>query len=247
MVRSTALPRSLSPTSILTTLSSLAQTKLHLHLFSAELAIMRSSPPTALTHLESAITCARTHYLFPEWSSRITLVWGLMAVLKGDEEEAEDCFEVVRWGEDEAAFSSNSNSSTTASSSSPPKMSRSSSSHRSPKSSLWILASFSLLLLRLSLKTKTSQSALAAEILSSLPPPGTITPDLMLVAEVLKALTKGEIIKAKAHLSAALGLANEGMRNHAKALLLALLANLFLFTRNDQVCFSLFLSLCQLY
>lgn len=65
-------------------------------------------------------------------------------------------------------------------------------------------------------------------------PPSSVPPSLQLVAHFVQALTKGEITKAKQHLSTALTLANTTSSNHAKCLMLALLANLFLWTRNDQ-------------
>lgn len=80
-----------------------------------------------------------------------------------------------------------------------------------------------------------SLSALAKEIIAQTTSPNASHPSLRILGEFVAALTKGEIIKAKQHLSNALNLANTGLANHSKAVMLALLAGLFIHTRNDQV------------
>ena len=80
-----------------------------------------------------------------------------------------------------------------------------------------------------------SLSTLAKEIIAQTISPNASHPSLRILGEFVAALTKGEIIKAKQHLSNALNLANTGLANHSKAIMLALLAGLFIHTRNDQV------------
>lgn len=84
-----------------------------------------------------------------------------------------------------------------------------------------------------------SLSTLAKEIIHLTTSPTASHPPLRILGEFVAALTKGEIIKAKQHLSNALNLANTGLANHSKAVMLALLAGLFIHTRNDQVRLSL--------
>ena len=180
--------------------------KMHLSLFSAELATMRSALPSARAHLDAALATARTHSLWDtssQFRARLTLDEGLLAVAQSNAPLAEQCFLAVLQLDD-------------------------------PRTSLTPLALFSLLSLRLSAGHSPSALApLARDIImhTSQDP----SPALVLVRELAQALTVGEITKSKTHLSEALKTANATLANHAKASILALLANLFLFTRNDQV------------
>lgn len=200
---------------------SLAQLKIHLSLFSAEIDIMRSAFSDARLHLNAALAASRTHGLWsPSPSStssqpshgdffqrRIILDEGLLAQATSNFPLAEQCFLTLL----------------------------SLDPTPSPPDDLTPLAVVSLLTLRLSLgHSPESLAPLAAEIVALTTAPDA-NPAMRLVGEVTQALTKGEIIKAKQHFSAALGVANACLQNHAKAVVLALLANLFLFTRNDQV------------
>jgi hypothetical protein len=206
--------------------------KIHLLLFSAELSIMRSAFSTAQAHLTSAITTARTHAgLWDSFAGRITLDMGLLRQASGDEKEAEECFETVLMsgeGREEGGEEG---------------------------ASLVTLAKVSLLVLKISqgsrVRLSTSFSSISSSSPSSTNDSARLTslarsvveatqdaaPALRLTGEFVQALTRGEITKAKQHLSVALNLSNTSLANHAKALMLALLANLFLHTRNDQVGF----------
>ncbi|KAL8280647.1 hypothetical protein RQP46_006970 [Phenoliferia psychrophenolica] len=185
-------------------LASLAAMKVHLSLFSAELATMRSAFTLARQHLDSALATARTHNLWESNASlqaRLTLDEGLLAQARADNALAEQCFNVVI-----------------------------SLDAASVPTDLTSLALISLLTLRLSLgDPPASLAQLANRIVSR-----ATSPSLHLIAELAQALTKTEITKSKTHLSEALKRANATLANHAKAVILALLANLFLFTRNDQ-------------
>ncbi|KAI5475091.1 Cohesin loading factor [Pseudohyphozyma bogoriensis] len=196
-----ALPSSLLPHQQTLHLTTLVRLKLHLHLLSTELHLMRSAFSLTSSHLNEAISTARTFGLFDEFASRIALDWGLFAVVKGDNEEAVSSFETVMQLEE-------------------------------PSSELYAIASLSKTLLGVSMGVPPSSLALPP---SSTPSVNTdLPPNLSLLMDVTRALTADAITESKKHLSSALNTANEGARNHSKCLLLALLANVFLCTRNDQ-------------
>lgn len=211
-----------------------AKMKVDLLVFSAELDIMRSAFTSAEALLSSAIATARAHAgLWESFQRRITLAHGTLAQAKGQDELALQCFEVAV---------------------------------RLPNSQrdrdLITLAQVSILMIKIAQGSRVritdegsaSASAkrpsllregdrfsladltrMAKDIVAST---SHAVPSLQLVGELVQALTKGEIIKAKQHLSNALNISNSSLANHAKALMLALLANLFLHTRNDQVSFA---------
>lgn len=217
---------SLPPSQILPTLAIVAKMKVHLLLFSSELAIMRSALPSADTHLNTAIAVCRSYAgLWETFRGRITLDKGLVAQCRGQDELAMRCFETVLVVDGEGNEG--------------------------------LLAKVSILLLQISAGARVRISEepstgrkrksvggtadaerrlndLAKEVVEKAGEEGA-SPSWVLVGELVQALTRGEIIKAKQHLSTALTLANSSLANHAKALMLALLANLFLHTRNDQV------------
>ncbi|ORY57118.1 hypothetical protein BCR35DRAFT_309707 [Leucosporidium creatinivorum] len=267
------LPSSLIPSPLPTTLRSLALLKIHLLLFTAELSIMRSCWDKAEEQLGVAIATARAYSggegegsdLWEVFRGRITLDWGLLKQARGEDEEAEECFETVLM-EDPASSTASEVGGGGA------RMQRKKSTggggaaqeeHElsEEKSNLVALAKVSLLILKIGQGTRvrlstssstTSSSApssshptsssssstdarltsLSRSLLSLTTP--TSPPSLKLLTEFIQALTKGEITKAKQHLSVALALANASGQNHAKAVLLGLLGNLFVWTRNDQ-------------
>ncbi|KAK4700768.1 hypothetical protein P7C70_g5479, partial [Phenoliferia sp. Uapishka_3] len=210
-----ALPP-LAPQLVRPHLLSLCEMSLHLSLFSAELAIMRSSFPVARQHLNSALSLARTHGLWNTskpgavgFKSRLTLDEGLLAQAQAQTTLAEQCFLAVLRIKGEPT------------------------SQETPED-VTSLALISLLTLRLTMGIPVRElSPIVASIISKTNHPSA-SPSLVLIAELAQALTKGEITKSKSHLSEALKRANATLANHAKAVILALLANLFLFTRNDQ-------------
>lgn len=223
------------PNQMAASLAVVAQMKVELLIFSAELDIMRSAFTNAEELLSTAIATARAHVgLWESFQRRITLAHGTLAQARHQPELAMKCFEVVV---------------------------RLPNPHR--EKDLVLLARMSIIMLKISqgsrvriveesitasarrLQTtnggaKSQQQELmelnrmtkelVGSIANSVTPPA-----LQLVSEFLQALTRGEIIKAKLHLSVALNVSNTSLANHAKALMLALLANLFLHTRNDQV------------
>lgn len=75
---------------------------------------------------------------------------------------------------------------------------------------------------------------------SSSSPNSNLTPSLQFVISFTKALTSKEITKSKSNLSNALNATSKMSANHARALTLALLANLFEQTRNTEVSTNFF-------
>lgn len=265
-----------TPANIASTLLASAQLKVHLLLFSAELALMRSAWLKAESDLHLAITTARSYApadeetsedggeLWMRYKGRITLDMGLLAQGRGEEEMAEECFETVLM--DDPTISAQVGRGGASSS----KMSRRKSAGAGgekekegedvdeEKKNTLALAKVSLLILKISqgirVRLSTSSSsggsssnlvdlasdarltALARSLADPSSSSSTVPPGTQLLSELIQALTKGEITKAKQHLSVALQLANSTSNNHAKALLLGLLGNLFVWTRNDQVC-----------
>lgn len=66
------------------------------------------------------------------------------------------------------------------------------------------------------------------------------TTSMKLLSELIQSFTRGEIIKSKIHLSKSLTILTDSGANHAKGLVLALLANLFLQTADTEVSFLFF-------
>jgi hypothetical protein len=215
---SSALSSALAPADVLPALKSIAKMKVHLHLFLASLHLMRSSFPLAASHAASALRTSRQYPgLWEVFQVRIVLIKGLLAQALDDNERAIKCFEVC------IAIAGSQVEGTLA------------------KVSILILKISAGATVRLSSSASTPASAestylssLASSIIQ-ISQQASSPPSLVFLGEFVQALTKGEITKAKQHLSNALNGANAQGANHAKALMLALLGNLFACTRNDQV------------
>lgn len=225
----------LGPSQVGGHLRSLASLRLSLLLHSAEIALLRSQLAQCQDHLHEAVATARQHGLWASVAPRVLLVEGMLAQARGDSNRAFEVLEVVeagRAGVDRDA-------------------------QRGARLALLILGMSQGLAIRLD-----SLSGRAAASTSTTPargPPSNVVverkkarleldelarrfveeasqgpPAWRLAAEFVSALARGEITKSKEHLAAALALANQHGANHAKALMLALLANLYLHTKNDQ-------------
>jgi hypothetical protein len=225
------MPSQIPPNSIEAYATVVAKMKVDLLVFSAELDIMRSAFKSAEELLSSAIATARSHAgLWEAFQRRITLAHGTLAQAKGQDELALQCFEVVirlpnsQRDRDLVTLAQVSILMIKIAQGSQIKIAEEGSASASAK--------------RLSLSHERDRFSLsdltrmAKDIVASTV---NAVPSLQLAGELIQALTKGEIIKAKQHLSNALNISNSSLANHAKALMLALLSNLFLQTRNDQV------------
>lgn len=199
--------------------------------------------------------------LWEVFRGRITLDWGLLAQARGEDEVAEECFETVLM-EVPAASEPGGAPRMQRKKSSGGAAQEKEDELGEEKINLVALAKVSLLILkigqgtRVRLSTSSSTSApsssapsssssadarltaLSRSLVALTADIPTSPPSLQLLTEFIQALTKGEITKAKQHLSVALALANSSGQNHAKAVLLGLLGNLFVWTRNDQVSLS---------
>lgn len=189
---------------------------------------MRSALPSADTHLSNAIAVCRSYAgLWETFRGRITLDKGLLAQYRrGQDELAMRCFEtvlVVAGNEDEALLAKVSILLLQISMGARVRISEEGSTSGKKRKSVGGTAD-----------AETRLNDLAKEVVEAAGEEGA-SPGVVLLGELVQALTRGEIIKAKQHLSMALNLSNNALANHAKALMLALLANLFLHTRNDQV------------
>ncbi|GAA5933289.1 hypothetical protein JCM1841_006580 [Sporobolomyces salmonicolor] len=210
-----------------------ARLKVHLHIFAAELAIMRSALRDAQELLKLAIATARAYGVWDDFAARLTLDIGLLRVAEEEGYAAERCFEAVirgRKGDKGKEAASDSGA------------------------SIVQLAELSLLLLSMSagkqVLPSSSSTPSSSPFHPSFPPPSAAcleslvrsltscgpssAPAARFITELVHALTLGEITKSKAHLSAALNLTTQMGANHARALVLALLANLFTHTRNKE-------------
>lgn len=194
----------------------LARIRCSLLLFSAELALMRSSFDSTTAYLRQAISCARSNdALWEAFHRRITLVHGALAAAKGNDERARTCFRVLALDDRD-------------------------------EDEIQTLAQVSLVLLEISAGkrvrlldsgTSTTTSTLELDSLATRAVAACArasSPPLTLAGDVVRALASGAISRAKDALRHALNVANDTVANHAKALVLALLSNLFLHTRNDQ-------------
>lgn len=246
-------PTHLPLVALKSSLVTLAKMKISLLLFTAELDILRSSFKDALESINLAIAECRAHKgLWDASKMRILLAMGSLNQGTFKDQLALECFEgVVRSVEDRARvrtmdggdeqgllllarvsiliikIGQGSRVRIGETTSSPSiNMARSTSSSSASKfgsadpSTPATPHDSSLATLTRSILALTGASPL---------------PAFQILGEFIKALTSGEIIKAKQFLSNSLNLANGLMSNHCKALMLALLANLFLWTRNDQV------------
>ncbi|GAA5893249.1 hypothetical protein JCM5296_001648 [Sporobolomyces johnsonii] len=233
--------------SVPATLTATARLKVHLHIFAAELAIMRSALRDAQELLKLAITTARAYGVWEDFAARLTLDMGLLRVAEDEGDAAGRCFEAVIGGAGKGGKGKETASGGSA--------------------STVQLAELSLLLLKMSAGEQvllpsssrsgpppSSSSTPSSPFHPSVPPPSAArleplvrsltssssssgpssTPAARFIAELVHALTLGEITKSKAHLSGALNLTTQMGANHARALVLALLANLFTHTRNKE-------------
>lgn len=244
-----ALPPCISPASIKSTLANLAKTKVYLHLLLAEIHIMRSEFSLARSSLSTAISTSRSQPgSWEVFAPRITLDQGLLYQALGKDEEALECFETVIQLLEPPSISLPGAS---LSQSSVPRL-----------TNLEILAKASIIIIHFtrgaqirltdsdpsSARRKSGSSSLSLEsqnlnsmarqivqhtsLSTSNDAP---THSMRLIGEIVQSFTKGAITTAKVHLATALMLSNEFVANHAKAAVLALLTNIFLFTRDDQV------------
>ncbi|SCV71239.1 BQ2448_2827 [Microbotryum intermedium] len=240
-------------------LARIARMKIHLLLFSSELEIMRSGFEQARKQLLDAVmTATNREGLWDEYQGRITLDFGMLLHAQGEDAKAEECYETVLdktrastdgGGEAEddeqrqglrvlagvlllmlkmsqgwrVRLSTHASSNTSANPTGSPQRpaAHPSNAFESPRYDAIAreIVAFT------SLDESSSSSASSTT---------TNSPSSNLISEFIQSLTRGEITKSKQHLSVALQLSNQMNSNHAKALVLSLLANLFLMTRNDQ-------------
>ncbi|KAK4047587.1 hypothetical protein OIO90_006128 [Microbotryomycetes sp. JL221] len=253
------LPPSTTLADVAHTLTDLAHAKIHLLLFSAELSLMRSAFNQAEQQYLSAISTARQYSsddgitlggnLWLTYKDRITLGMGALYHARGQDDLAEDCFETILNPQDDEHSNDNGFGDKIA-------------NDNVDVVDVVSLAKLAFLMLKISqghvarLSTSSASNlnststsierrlTLYAQDLSSLsttsastqsnPMKQTRASSVELISDIVQALTKGQITKAKQHLSQALNLTNIGVLNHTKALILALLANLFLWTKNEQ-------------
>ncbi|GAA6013034.1 hypothetical protein JCM11491_000946 [Sporobolomyces phaffii] len=242
-------------------LSATARLKVHLHIFACELAIMRNSAEEASQHLLSATSTSRRcggsgegMEVWDEYKDRMTLDLGLIHLLREEEEQAERCFEaVIAFGGSAKATPHSRAKAVVSSGATIPRLAelsllllKLSQGYSVPLSSSSISSSP---VMSRSTSNRTNSSAprppasnqgsarletLARSLTSLDEISPTTTPSLDFVVSVTKALTCGEITKSKSNLSSALNSTSKLSANHARALTLALLANLFEQTRNTE-------------
>ncbi|GAA5932353.1 uncharacterized protein JCM15063_001198 [Sporobolomyces koalae] len=237
-------------------LASTLRLKVHLHLFACELAIMRSHPADATQHLLAAVSTMRvskpgTDQVWQQFKQRSILDLGLIHLSKDEEDEAEKCFEVaidinhepskVSKGKTVVSMGATVTQlaelsllvlklsqghsvapSSNASMSSSPIMSRSTSNPTMSSAT------------KLPATTSTARLETLARNLTGLEDTSPSTPTVEFIVSLTKALTCREITKSKSNLSNALNSTTKLSANHARALTLALLANLFEQTRNTE-------------
>lgn len=208
-------------------LAAVASLKTHFHLLLASLATMRSSYGTADTHLSSALSTLRA-YNPPSWAPcetalKVLFGWAQVRIARAarggeDEREAEDALEAVifvcakrRKEGREGGIAEH----------------------------LKNVAMLSLLLLRLSNSAPPTPSTTLTDTLvrtlTACEPASTSSAPSRLIHSLAQALTVPSITASKAALSAALALANQMQANHVRVGVLALLANVFLWTREGEV------------
>ncbi|KAK4047535.1 hypothetical protein OIV83_005322 [Microbotryomycetes sp. JL201] len=257
------LPSNTTVVNAFDTLAKLARVKIHLLLFSAELSLMRSAFAQAEEQYMNAISTARQYSgseneLWLAVKDRVTLGMGCLYQARGQDDLAEDCFETVLAHEPQSSVSTKAGVRTSLGGASVDVV-----ADRRDSVDVVSLAKLGFLLLKISQGHIARLSTMSSSSSSRLTPtelrltryaqdlvalgsmsdsdPLTVPTTAFkqgsptqLVSDLVLALTKGEITKAKHHLSRALNSTNVSSSNHAKALILALLANLFLWTRNEQ-------------
>ena len=212
------LPPQIAPHQIPAHLSALAAIRLSLLTYSAEISLLRSDFVACLSTLDELIATARKHDVWETVAPRVCLIRGMLHQAQGEDQPAYDTLAAVeagRTGEDEGA-------------------------QLGARLALLVLSMSKGIAIRLD-STRAGarwagggmeQDELARRFVEEA---ARGPPSWRLAGEFVMAMTRGEITKSKHHLSEALNLANAIGANHAKALLLALLGNLYLHTRNDEV------------
>ncbi|BGP30401.1 hypothetical protein JCM10296v2_002155 [Rhodotorula toruloides] len=207
-------------------LHAVASLKVRFHLLLASLGTMRSSYTTAETHLSSALSTLRA-YNSSSWTTseaalKILFGWAQVRIARAakggqDEKEAEEALEAVIFACEKR---------------------RKEDKEGGIAEHLKNVAMLSLLLLRLSNSTPsapmTTPTDTIIRALSASEPSSTSSAHSRLIHSLAQALTVPSIIASKAALSAALALANQMQANHVRVGVLALLANVFLWTREGE-------------
>ncbi|BGP06355.1 hypothetical protein JCM10049v2_002176 [Rhodotorula toruloides] len=207
-------------------LHAVASLQVHFHLLLASLGTMRSSYTAAETHLTSALSTLRAYnpssWTTSEAALKIVFGWAqvrLARAAKGgeDEKEAEEALEAVLFACEKR---------------------RKEGKEGGIAEHLKNVAMLSLLLLRLSNHTPlapvtTPTDTLIRTLIAS-EPSSTSSAHSRLIHSLAQALTVPSITASKAALSAALALANQMQANHVRVGVLALLANVFLWTREGE-------------
>ncbi|BGO98015.1 Cohesin loading factor [Rhodotorula toruloides] len=207
-------------------LHAVASLKVHFHLLLASLGTMRSSYTTAETHLSSALSSLRA-YNSSSWTTseaalKILFGWAQIRMARAakggqDEKEAEEALEAVIFACEKR---------------------RKEGKEGGIAEHLKNVAMLSLLLLRLSSSTPSAPATTPTETLiralSASEPSCTSSAHSRLIHSLAQALTVPSITASKAALSAALALANQMQANHVRVGVLALLANVFLWTREGE-------------
>ncbi|GAA5976787.1 hypothetical protein JCM10908_005631 [Rhodotorula pacifica] len=207
-----------------------------LHLNLASLATMRSSYPEAERHLLDAVTLLCAFAPTGGWAkdlattNKILLGWAQVRIARAardgtDEREAQEALEAVLW-----RFENNAGS----------KEQEVASTMATTKR----IAALSLLLLRLSDEDAISSTFSASQdpvirtLLETIHSPagdeGDLSAHSKLLSALASALTETTITASKTALSDALTLANAMQANYARLGILALLANVFLYTRDRE-------------
>ncbi|KAH8921729.1 hypothetical protein BT69DRAFT_1335311 [Atractiella rhizophila] len=212
-------------------LTEFARIKLDLGLLGVELNVMRSSFSSAHQLLIDLIAFANDYNLFDEFSIRFTLAEGTISHGTGKWKRAEDCYTVVKWMCERAPTKAGSYEGSTI-----------------DRGEIALLANISLLVLKFgqgvtiningskdsrrgSMSSDASLDLLARECIDRCK---TGVAHMKLLGNFLLALINGEIVKAKIHLNEALLYSGSVINNHLRAMILSLLASLFLHTREDQ-------------
>lgn len=295
------MPPPFSPSILPTTISALSKIKVHLHIFLAELSIMRSNFTNAQAELGLAISTSRlslsNNYsnnksnlgLWDQFSPRITLGKGLLFQARGKDIAALECFDTViqlvedrnqvakssivgsglnklEYGLEELSIlakcsilmiklgqgvkirmagtesTSNLNSMSMDTTSNGSINRRKSTATPSTTEELY-LSDLALEIVRFTSPTPTTTNSLSSSTNSKSNQVKLQPTSMTLLHCLIQALTRGEIIKSKLNLSKALTILTDTGANHAKSLVLALLANFFLLTADLEVSFFLFHSL----
>lgn len=208
-------------------LAAVASLKVHFHLLLASLATMRSSYATADTHLSSALSTLRAYnpssWATSEAALKVLFGWAQVRVARAarggeDEREAEDALEALIFACDKR---------------------RKEGKEGAIAEHLKNVAMLSLLLLRLSNSAQPTPSTTPTDTLvrtlTASERASTSSAPSRLIHSLAQALTVPSITASKAALSAALALANQMQANHVRVGVLALLANVFLWTREGEV------------